>query len=69
MYATFENSIEMITSVVFIAMAEPKGVRWSLARAYPMLETVLAHAYADLLPGLLPRHSNLSSIPHAVPLR
>jgi hypothetical protein len=35
---------------VFIGMAEPKAVRWSLARAYPMLETALAHAYAGLLP-------------------
>jgi hypothetical protein len=35
---------------VFIATAEPKLVRWCLGRAYPMLETALAHAYAALFP-------------------
>jgi hypothetical protein len=35
---------------VFIGIAEAKAVRWSLARAYPMLETGLAHAYANQLP-------------------
>jgi hypothetical protein len=35
---------------VFIGTANPRLVRWNLGRAYPMLETALAHAYADLFP-------------------
>ncbi len=35
---------------IFIAIADPKGVRWCLGRAYPTLETALAYAYAELFP-------------------
>jgi hypothetical protein len=35
---------------VFIATAEPRLVRWCLGRSYPMLETALAHACAELFP-------------------
>jgi hypothetical protein len=35
---------------IFIAMAKPEAVRWCLGRAYPMLETALAYAYAELFP-------------------
>jgi len=47
----------------FIATADPKLVRWCLARAYPMLETALAHAYASLFPKppLLPMGTVIQS--------
>jgi hypothetical protein len=35
---------------VFIGHAEPRAVRWCLARAYPMLETALAYAYTSRFP-------------------
>jgi len=35
---------------ILIGHAEPRAVRWCLARAYPMLEAGLSHAYASQFP-------------------